>query len=246
MHRFFINSEDIAGQQVTFPRDLAHQIIHVLRFDKGDQVAVLDNRGHIHQVRLVVDRHAMTVTGKIVATNPITTEPNCYISLYFGLSSREKVEWILQKGTEVGVSAFFPFHSSRTLVQSATLSAKRITRWERIIREAAEQSARGRLPVLHQVQALTSNLSNISHQYPLCLLAWEDAQSEAEKLHELLQGFAVDSVALFVGPEGGFSKDEVSLAIDAGCRVVSLGARILRMETAAIILPALVLYELGA
>jgi 16S rRNA (uracil1498-N3)-methyltransferase len=245
MHRFFINSEDIAAQQVTFPRDLAHQIIHVLRFDEGDQVAVLDNRGHIHQVSLVVDRNAMTVTGKIVATNPITTEPDCHISLYFGLSSREKVEWILQKGTEVGVSAFFPYLSSRTLVQSATLSAKRITRWERIIREAAEQSARGRLPVLHQAQALTSYLSNINSQYPLSLLAWEDAQGEGEKLHGLLQGFAGDSIALFVGPEGGFSKDEIFLAIDAGCRVVSLGARILRMETAAIILPALVLYELG-
>jgi len=246
MHHFFINPADIAGHQVSFPRDLAHQIIHVLRLDEGDQVAVLDNRGNIYEVELVVDRAARTVRGNIIATSPITTEPDCHLSLFFGLTSREKVEWILQKGTEVGVSAFFPFRSSRTLVKSESLSAKRLARWERIIREAAEQSGRGRLPELHQAQALTHYLSKVSESYSLGLLAWEGAQTKGESLHRLLQNFEGDSIALFVGPEGGFSEDEVSLAIEAGCRIVTLGARILRMETAAMILPALVLYELGS
>lgn len=246
MHRFFLKPEDITGHYVAFPRDTAHQIIHVLRLGEGDQVDVLDNLGHIHHVRLGVATAGMTLTGKIIETNPVTTEPELSISLYFGLSSREKVEWILQKGTEVGVSAFFPFLSSRTLVQSSSLTTKKLARWERIIKEAAEQSGRGRLPVLDQPKFIDAYFSDVANKNHLCLIAWENARAEHASLSELLEGFEGDSMALFVGPEGGFSEDEVSHAQKAGCQVVSLGARTLRMETAAIVFPALVLYELRA
>ncbi len=246
MHRFFISPELITARQVTFPNDLAHQIVKVLRLGEGDQVAVLDNSGHVHQVRLGPDQPGITLVGEIIATDAVTTEPNCHVSLFFGLSNREKVEWILQKGTEIGVSAFYPFLSSRTLVQSSFATSKKLARWKRIIREASEQSGRGRLPELHQPNELTDCLAHVSVEYPLSLLAWEDAQAEGETLSILLEGFAGRSLALFVGPEGGFSGEEVKLAQKAGCQVVSLGKRILRMETAAMIFPALVLFALRA
>lgn len=243
MHRFFLNPEHISGQQVVFPSDLAHQITHVLRLDEGDQVGVLENNGFIHRVRLQVGGADGSVTGIIMDTNPVLSEPKTHISLYFGLTSREKVEWIMQKGTEIGVSAFYPFFSTRTLVKPGSLSSKKIERWNRIIREAAEQSGRGRLPVLSPPKDLAKCLLKSHQDHQLCLLAWEDASSGGETIGRLLEDFTVGSVALFVGPEGGFTSEEVTMAIESGCQVVSLGARVLRMETAAIIFPALVLFE---
>lgn len=245
MHRFFLTPEFLHGPQVSFPQEIAHQIIHVLRLGEGDQVAVLDNRGLMYRVRLSVDPAKMSLMGTILETKPASTEPKTHISLFFGLSSREKIEWILQKGTEIGVSAFNPFYSSRTLVKPESITTKKLDRWERIIREAAEQSGRGRLPALQQPQDFANCLPIEDGRRQLRLIAWEGASESSEPLVELLKRFNGASVDLFVGPEGGFSEDEVDLACEAGCQVVSLGKRILRMETAAIIFPALVLYQLG-
>ena len=245
MHRFFLPPEAITGQQVSFPREEAHQIMRVLRLAEDDQVAVLDNSGVVHHVKLRVDLTALTVSGMIIETQPVQSEPKTQLSLFFGLSSREKVEWILQKGTEIGVSAFYPFTSSRTLGKPGSVSIKKLERWERIIKEAAEQSGRGILPELHTPKDLAICFSDVSKDHDLCLIAYEVADENAQRLPDALKRFSGASIALFVGPEGGFSEEEVQLGLEAGCRVVSLGARIMRMETAAIVFPALVLYALG-
>lgn len=245
MQRFFLTPEHFSGLQVTFPRETAHQIIHVLRLNEGDQVDVLDNSGVVHRVRLHVKAFEMTVTGTIFETSLVSTEPEIPISLYFGLSRRDKVEWILQKGTEIGVSAFFPFISTRTLVKSASLSEKKNDRWVKIIQEAAEQSARGRLPALHAPKDFADCISEAKTKHTLSLLAWEVTKLGSDSLGVVLKSFDVGPIALFVGPEGGFSEDEVHMAQEMGCKIVSLGPRILRMETAAIVFPALVLFQLG-
>ena len=245
MQRFFLNPECFIDQQVTFPKEITHQIIHVLRLNNGDPVIVLDNSGVCYQVDLQINPQEMKVTGVIKETRTVTSEPKTHLTLAFGLSSREKVEWILQKGTEIGVSIFYPFISSRTLVRSTAISPKKYSRWEGIIREAAEQSGRGKLPVLHQPLDFTVIMSELNKSHDLCLLAWEGATDGGENLTKVIKGFLGLSLGMVVGPEGGFSEDEVKIAVDAGCRVVSLGARILRMETAAMIIPALVLNLLG-
>jgi 16S rRNA (uracil1498-N3)-methyltransferase len=245
MHRFFLPPEQITGQRVSFPKETAHQILHVLRLGDDDQVAVLDNRGVVHHVRLQVDSTAMTVSGMIIKTQPVRSEPKTRLSLFFGLTSREKVEWILQKGTEIGVTAFYPFGSSRTLGKPGSVSIKKLERWERIIKEAAEQSGRGILPELHTPKDLAIFFSEASKDHDLCLVAYEAADENVQRLSDVLERFTGAGIALFVGPEGGFSEEEVQFGLEAGCRVISLGARILRMETAAIVFPALVLFALG-
>jgi len=245
MNRFFLSEDNIEKKVVRFPPDVSHQILHVLRLDEGDRVRVLDNLGHVYLVSLQVDHDQKKVQGQIMKSEPAPGEPDTRISLCFGLSNRDKVEWILQKATEVGVSAFFPFISSRTLVQSASLSEKKRQRWERIIREAAEQSGRGRLPELQPPRDFSECLQVVRDTQGLLLAAWEGAGSlEKYNLASQLTG-GVESLALFVGPEGGFSEDEVRTLREFGCQMVSLGERILRMETAAIIFPALVLHRLG-
>jgi 16S rRNA (uracil1498-N3)-methyltransferase len=245
MNRFFLKSHLITGNRVNFPEDIAHQIIHVLRMRSGEVVEVLDGQGFIYRVQIKIDIDQKDISGKILEKTPVTTEPKVSITLYFGMTSRDKVEWILQKGTEIGVSQFSPFISSRSLVQSTDLSEKRIMRWERIIREAAEQSHRGKLPSLLSPKDYEDSLKEISDQYDLSLIAWEAAETAAGSLRESITNFTGLKVALFVGPEGGFSDGEIETAKKSGCQVVSLGERILRMETAALVFPAVVLYELG-
>jgi 16S rRNA (uracil1498-N3)-methyltransferase len=245
MNRFFIDQERINQGRVHFPPDIAHQILNVLRLGEGAVVCVLDNQGHAHHVRLIHDHDVNRVQGNIITTESVTTEPATKISLCFGLTSRDKVELILQKATEVGVSAFYPFVASRTLVQKAELGEKKLVRWNRIIREAAEQSRRGRLPQLHQSHQLTDTVRFVEKNHERMMVAWESADPSQTITSSLHLPKKVESLALFVGPEGGFSGEEIQLLKGAGCEVISFGPRILRMETAAIVFPALILQSLG-
>jgi 16S rRNA (uracil1498-N3)-methyltransferase len=245
MNRFFLNKNQFSGETVTFPSDLAHQIVHVLRLGDGDTLEVLDNQGMLYQVDLMITTPEKQVLGKIIHTEPVVPDKRPSVALYFGLSNREKVELILQKATEIGVSEFHPFVSSRTLVQSLDLTDKKKDRWERIIREASEQSRRGYLPKLCQPLDFEGVISAAKNDHALCMIAWEQADT-TKHLRQIMANFDGESVALFIGPEGGFSAEEIKQAKTAGCHVVSLGDQILRMETAAIVFPALVLYELGA
>jgi len=245
MNRFFLNPNQIVNDVVCFPPDISHQIQRVLRLNEGELVEVLDNQGHVFRVMLNSTASDDDVIGKIIAVEDADTEPKTKLSLCFGLSHRDKVEWILQKGTEIGVSNFYPFISSRTLVQSTSLTESKRHRWERIIREAAEQSHRGWLPVLEPPLAFEPCLEKVQKTHALCLLAWEGAEGDQTRMSKMVAGRRGESIAVFVGPEGGFSEDEARRAGAASCIIISLGQRILRMETAAIILPALVLHELG-
>lgn len=242
MNRFFVQPETIKGETVEFPADFSHQIIHVLRLKEGDQVEVLDNTGAVYSVEIGFNPAEKLVQGHVVKSSPASGEPDVIIELCVGLSHRDKMEWVLQKGTEVGVSVFTPFISSRTLVQSSALKPKRRERWERIIREAAEQSGRGKLPRLMDPTSLKVLLQEESTGESLSLLAWEGSDPDGSDLNEIMRGFSGNRIRLFVGPEGGFSEEEVQIALANSCRVVSLGNRILRMETAAILFPGLVLY----
>lgn len=246
MNRFFLPIQFIQEKQVLFPPDLTHQILNVLRLKVGDLVQVLDNQGNVLDVVLGEASKDGKLTGWIKARTREDSEPQVKIVLFFSLTSREKVEWILQKGTETGVAAFQPFISARSIVQTHKLSDQRILRWQRIIREAAEQSHRGLLPELFSPLTLQICLKRAGKEYDLCLLAWEEAGSEGMDIRSAVsdKGKFIKHTALFVGPEGGFTGEEVTLAESCGCQVVSLGRRILRMETAAILFPALVLYEL--
>ena len=245
MNHFFLNEENFNQGKVRFPADITHQILHVLRLEAGDEVYVLNNRGNAYHVRLVVEVDAGHLLGEIVSSGEVESEPAVKIGLCFALTNRDKVELILQKATEVGVSAFYPFISERCLVQTTDLPMKKFTRWERIIREAAEQSGRGLLPKLHKPMKLEDCAQSLSVEYKQILAAWEEAERSSEnRLREVLNG-SCDRLALFVGPEGGFSHEEIETIQRYGGEVVSLGKRILRMETAAIVFPALVLQILG-
>jgi 16S rRNA (uracil1498-N3)-methyltransferase len=205
MNRFFLPPDCIKDQHVQFPEDVAHQISHVLRMTTGDVVEVLDDSGRVYRVVL----GAITsdeLMGQVESVREAEGESGTRVRLCFGLTNREKVEWILQKGTEVGVARFSPFVSSRTLAQDTHLTEQKMSRWERIIKEAAEQSYRGRLPGLDSPQTLDEVLSVVQSAGEQALVAWEGAE-QGQSLRQALTGFSAESLTLIVGPEGGFPED---------------------------------------
>jgi 16S rRNA (uracil1498-N3)-methyltransferase len=236
MNRFFLPPEAIQSDQVSFPGDISHQITRVLRLQPGDVVTVLDNQGAEYLVELAnIDPKG--VRGVIIKQSPIDREPPLHLSLYICLTQREKLEWILQKCTETGVADFIPVVSSRSLVSDQSGVAKKVERWQRIVREAAEQSGRGRLPVIFPAMKYEDALQHGGSSHQRCLIAWEMEGSQS--LTSALEGLDGDErVALMIGPEGGFSDDEVQVARESGWNSFTLGKRILRMETAAVVASA--------
>jgi 16S rRNA (uracil1498-N3)-methyltransferase len=239
MHRFFLPPDAIQGETIIFPADTAQQIQRVLRLRSGEKVTVLDNSGWQYSVALT-DANRGQVSGRVLEKSPVQSEPPVHLSLYLCLTQREKFEWMLQKCTEVGTAEFTPVLSSRSLVQDKQTYENKHSRWERIILEAAEQSGRGRIPPLNPPLDYTAAVETARATNDLCLIAWEE--EHALRLPAALQnGPANTHLALLIGPEGGLSTGEVDQAVQMGWRAVSLGPRILRMETAAVVSAALVI-----
>ncbi|MEM5775801.1 MAG: RsmE family RNA methyltransferase, partial [Anaerolineaceae bacterium] len=146
-HRFFILPNQIGKMGVLFPEETARQIRQVLRLRPGETVTVLDGQGMEYAVQLeTVSNEKVWV--RLQGQIPVEGEPALQVWLYLSLTQREKFEWALQKCTEVGVSRFIPVISSRTLARDKEQALQKTDRWVRILKEAAEQSGRGLIPVI--------------------------------------------------------------------------------------------------
>ncbi|MCA9931043.1 MAG: 16S rRNA (uracil(1498)-N(3))-methyltransferase [Anaerolineales bacterium] len=244
MHRFFIPHPTgyEVDQQLTFPNETAHQLVHVLRLRAGNRVVVLDDAGGLYEVTLTaVSRHR--VTGQILTRRPARGEPSVKITLYQSLTRREKFEWVLQKGTEVGVVRFVPIVTQRSLVQETAVKPQKLARWQKIATEAAEQSHRGMVPTVSQ-PLLFQDALQAAQQHDLRLIA---SVTESESLHLLLSRHSnIRQIGLFIGPEGGFSEDEVENGRHHNAIPISLGSRVLRTETAAIVACANIIFQCDA
>ena len=241
MHRFFLSPELIQKDFVTFPKEIAHQISRVLRLEVGKQVQVLDGLGQEYLVELT-QAESLAVTGRVIGNTPAIGEPKTKIHLFVALTQREKFEWILQKCTEVGVTSFTPIVTSRSLVQKAVEMESKYPRWQKIIQEAAEQSHRGLIPRLNQVINFHQLMMNKLKAGVSGLFFWEE--ENLLDLKTVLTEISNQEINLVIGPEGGFTPEEAGLTKKAGYVSVSLGKRILRVETAAIIASALVLFQI--
>ena len=240
MHRFFIPGNWIQQDKVTITGEPLRQIGYVLRLKPTDRIIVLDNSGW--EFEMEIERIAKNqVLGKIISRKPGQGEPRIKITLYQALLKSDKFELVLQKGVELGITDFVPFISERCV--SRKESAAKIERWQKIIQEAAEQSERLILPVLHPLISFDEACCSVKQP---ALLLWEEEKSISLK-HTLQNPPFKDTAAisLFVGPEGGFPETEKGLAKQNGIAIASLGKRILRAETAGLAAVSAVLYETG-
>lgn len=256
--RFFVSPAAFRQSQVELDGAVVHQIRNVLRLRPGDEVVLLDDTGWAYDVELeVIERER--VWGKVMRKALAMGEPRTKITLYQGVLKGHHVEWVLQKGTEIGVVEFVPMICARCLMSSLDdISNAKIARWERIILEAAEQSRRGRLPRLRP-PVIFSQACEETRRSGLALMPWEGERTvslrEALLGRDSRTGAAPSarennprrpfSIALLIGPEGGFADEEIELARRYDIRVVTLGARVLRAETAALAAATIVLHTFG-
>ena len=243
MHRFFIPPQWIDQDRVVITGKQVHQLRDVLRMAEGDRILVLDNSGWQYEVELRrVDREQ--VEGIVREKSLSVSEPGTEVTLYQALLKAEKFEFILQKGTELGIASFVPMVCERCVAGRAKdVSDRKLNRWQRIIAEAAEQSRRGKLPLLKPALLFAQACQSV---VGFSLLAWEGEQ--ALGLRAALQGQKakdISSVNLFIGPEGGFSPAEVEFARGCGALPITLGRRVLRAETAGLVAATAILYECG-
>ena len=241
MHRFFLPADWIAQSTVIITGKLVHQMRNVLRLGAGDHITALDNSGWEYEVELrKVD--SSKVEGRVISKSLAVAEPGTKITLYQALLKGSNFELVLQKCTEIGVSGFVPVICERCVAGEP--DSKRLSRWRSIIREAAEQSGRGKLPVLHDPLVFIEACKSASG---MALLPWEGerARGIGDFLRSCHQARKIPEVSVFVGPEGGFSPHEVEFAQSCGIVPVSLGRRILRAETAGLVAAAITLYEFG-
>jgi 16S rRNA (uracil1498-N3)-methyltransferase len=241
-NRFFVPASSFEGDLVRLSREQAHQVRQVLRLGPGDTVVVLDDRGTEYKLTLTAVGQKETV-GRVTSKRDATGEPKAQLTLFQSLLIREKFEWVLQKATEIGVAQIVPVLTARGLVRTKQIEENRLDRWRRIVTEAAEQAHRGRIPGIEPVIPFDDVFSRFVG-FDRFLIA---APSETVSLHEALHGMGRPdpSIALLIGPEGGFTDEEVAMAQAKGAMAVGLGPRILRTETAAVVASALILYELG-
>jgi 16S rRNA (uracil1498-N3)-methyltransferase len=242
-YRFFVPPSSLhGGQFLSTDAKLIHQLSNVLRLQVGDQITLLDGLGNSSLVELTA-LERKHIVGIVQHSALATGEPQLQLTLYIGLMRAERCEWLLQKATELGVTQFVPMLTERTQRAEAGLSAAKRERWERIIREAAEQARRSRLPQLTPPVDFTRACQSRPTDQ-VSLLLWEG--SGVVGLRTLLtaqppsQGYAV-----FSGPEGGFSSGELEIAREHGIIPVSLGPRTLRAETAPLAAATALLYHCG-
>jgi 16S rRNA (uracil1498-N3)-methyltransferase len=206
----------------------------------GDTVCLFDGSGDEYIVRLTAFGRD-EARGKVVERRAGQAEPAARVTLYLApLNKAEKFEWALQKCTEVGASAFVPVLTSRTVAGQPNPS--RYERWSRIVQEAAEQSGRTLLPALEPSMSFAEAIARASSG-PAVIPALGTFPPITRALDLAPDGPA--RLGIFVGPEGGFTTDEVSAAESAGVIAVTLGPRTLRAETAAVVALSLALHTLG-
>jgi 16S rRNA (uracil1498-N3)-methyltransferase len=243
MERFFVDPEALKGETAQLDRQVSHRLRHVLRLHPGDRVILLDGRGGEYETVLEeADGPATKVA--IVGRREGLAEPRVGVVLYQSIVKGDRFDWVLEKGTELGVAKFVPLVSSRGVVRPRAGRVERMERWRRIVREAAEQCGRSRVP---EVGAPVSLSQVLTSSEGLRLLPWEGERQSTlrQALKEASQGEEPKVVSIFIGPEGGFAREEVERAVEVGVRTVSLGRRILRSETAGIVASAMVLFEFG-
>ena len=225
---FFTNEEISTDNYIIQGKDAEH-ISRSLRMKKGEEITLVTPNKIRHDC-VIESCEGSTVTVKVVETKPCENEPQVEVTLYQALPKGDKMEYIIQKSVELGVTKIVPVISERCISrpQPKALEKKQI-RWQKIAKEAAQQSRRGIVPVVEKTVSF-KNACELSKTNDLNIIFYECG---GESVKTLIKDNP-RTIGIFIGSEGGFEKQEVDFAIENGAIPVHLGARILRCETAPI------------
>ncbi len=233
MQRYF--SSLVNNNIYSLSNDDSYHIKKVMRMNIGDKIEIVDNK--------------KTFICEIISLNPVSAkivdeldenhETAKKIILVQSLVNESKMDLILQKGTELGISEFYAYKAANSVVKENDKSAKKIIRWQKIVKEASEQSKRNIIPEVHNIVDI-QGLCRIDADIKLLLTVNETTKNIKKVLKEHQK---YDTLIIVVGPEGGFTLEEENLLINNGFISTSLGSRVLRTETAGIVAISMINYE---
>ncbi|MGO1370020.1 16S rRNA (uracil(1498)-N(3))-methyltransferase [Senegalia sp. (in: firmicutes)] len=245
MNRFFVNIDNIKDENIIIDNkdDLKH-MKNVLRLKENEKIEIsdgLDNE-YIVQIKNITDEFIETL---ILEKTDIKRESNINITLYQGYPKSSKMEFIIQKATELGVKRIVPIITDRTIVKinNNKKEEKKLERFEKIAFEAAKQSKRGIIPEVPQIMSLESAVKEMQKNNSFIIVPYENENKIYIK--EVLKKTKEKDISIIIGPEGGFSESEIKKLQEIGASIVSLGPRILRTETAGLTLISIIMYQLG-
>lgn len=251
MSRFFTDPENVGQKTIVIDkRDDIRHMIKVLRLKEGDEIDVSDTVEWEYRTA-IVSLSAEEVRLKILDKQAFAVEPQTHVTLFQGIPKQGKMDIIVQKTVELGIHRIVPVFMDRTVVVDKGNFAKRINRWQKIADEAAKQCKRGIIPQVSEAVGMNDVIEELA-DFDLVLLPYENEKGITIKdiLLEITNPMAIEvfgkpeQIAVIIGPEGGFSDEEVEAIIKVGGRSVSLGKTILRTETAGMAALAMIMYEL--
>ncbi|MGN1387585.1 MAG: 16S rRNA (uracil(1498)-N(3))-methyltransferase [Bacillus sp. (in: firmicutes)] len=246
MQRYFVSNEQLKDTMIEIDGNDYHHIANVLRMDKGEQIlCVVEHKGTA--LAEIEDISNELVFASVVEWLNEEKELPISVTIVSGLPKGDKLEYIVQKGTELGASSFIPFTAERSIVKwDGKKANKKIERLQKIAKEAAEQSHRTIVPTV-EMPVTIRQLVDLAKSYDTLLIAYEEEAKQNEKAtlsKTLLNIEKGASVLVVFGPEGGLSQSEVDLLQEAGFKACGLGPRILRTETAPLYVLAAISYQL--
>ena len=243
MHRFFLESEDVISENqviLNHTESVTH-LTKVLRVKIGEMIELVSDTELIIGKVNVIESNSVVLI--IDSKQPLGTESNIQVDLFQCLPKGSKLELILQKNVELGIHDFYLVQSKRCIVDYKPKDIpKKLERLERVIKEAAKQSKRERIPGLNGILKI-NELEAMVADYDAFFILYEKEKIASLKQH--MQAFKGNKIAILVGPEGGFETSEVEKIVTAGAKSVTLGSRILRTETAGFVATTCIQYEIG-
>ena len=242
MPRLYYPVSDIEDNKIPITGDKARYLISVLRCKKGDELTIFDGKGRCFRTQ-IEKAGRKEVVAKVIETFSDDTESPLQIILIQGLLKGDKMDLVIQRTTELGVREIIPALTKRSQVKET----RKVNRWKKIAAEASRQSGRSVIPVIHEPLDFKNIFTVKRSVEKLCglILYEESGMSLSQAVEQKRMHDESSPIHIAIGPEGGFTREEIALAQDKGLVVTSFGRRILRAETAAIAAVSLVQFLIG-
>lgn len=237
MHRFFVESDTIKGNEIEIKGSDARHIRDVLRLKTGNTIIAVDGSS-VEYKAIIKEMTKDKIICDITEKSEAMKEPVVNVTLAQSIPKREKMETIIKMTTELGIKEIIPVITERVIVQGDF--KKKVDRWQKIAMEASKQSGRTKMPKIREAAGLEEVLKKV-FIYDLAIIPFE--LHKELSISEILKRKRIYDIILFIGPEGGFSHEEIQLAKNYGVFPVTLGNRILRVETAAVAATTLIMQQ---
>ena len=240
MSRFYAPKENVKGSLIYIDGQEARHILNVMRLRENDKVVVFDGTGKEY-TGFIKKTKPKSLTVEIITTRAPRIDTIPEITLAQAIPKKEKMDYRIEKATELGVHTIIPLVTERTIVRFENDKAiERIARWKKIVVATAKQCGRADVPQIKDVRKFYNVIDSVN-KFDMALMACLSEDTIAFK--EAIPDFKTGKIIVFIGPEGDFTPDEILMARDTSCKLISLGSRTLKSDTAGLFILSVLNYE---